>query len=47
VIEDATPENANGSCERVLRVSPSPKDNARENATQEQPQGDKERPSEG
>ncbi len=44
VIEDATAENPNGSCERVLRVTPNPNENAQENATEQQPGGSDQAP---
>jgi hypothetical protein len=34
VITDATPDNLNGSCERVIRRAPKQKDSATEDATQ-------------
>jgi Ca2+-binding RTX toxin-like protein len=34
VITDATPENPNGSCERVVRKAPRPKDSKTEDAQQ-------------
>jgi undecaprenyl-diphosphatase len=47
VIEDATPANPNGSCERVVRVSPSPQDQAQENGTEAQPGGSEQAPGNG
>lgn len=38
VIVDATAENANGSCERVVRAAPSPREDAPENSTENPPE---------
>ena len=42
VIEDATPSNANGSCETVVRAAPSVKDQQKEQSLQSPPDEDKQ-----
>lgn len=39
VIVDATAENPNGSCERVVRAAPKPQEDAEENATENPAEG--------